>query len=203
MRFSVKLPDGQKLIIIKQFWTGKTEIRLDNAIIGNMGMKREQSFKLKYKDGSEHSLSIKQPLFDPLPYAFLNGHDVFASKRFDKLQTAAICSPLLLCCMLGAIPAMIGCGGVYINYFIARQDEWKAPARWGAIASVPIVGLTVLLLINGAVWQTTKAKDKLSPEAQVHHYDPTEDDRDPRLWARPSSDPAEAARQERWVREGR
>jgi hypothetical protein len=207
MQFTKKLPDGQNLIINKAFWTGKTEVRLDNGILGEMKFKREQNFKFKYKDGTEHSLTIKQPFFDPMPLVLLDGNDIFASERFDQIQTAIICLPLLLVLKLGAIPAAIGCGSVYLNFFIARQNAWKKPLRWTAISVVPVIGAGVVFMVHGLVWgtQTQEKSDNgyyLQTQTTTHHYDPTEDDQNPRLWAQPK-DAAETERQERWTREGR
>lgn len=201
MRFTVKLPDGQKLIITKQFWTGSTEIRLDKKIIGKMGMKREQTFSLEFKDGSSHSLRVKHPLFDPLPFAFLDGNDVFASKRFSLLLNAIIMSPLLLVLQLGAIPAMIGCGGVYLNFYIARLDKLQAPVRWTAIGAVPVIGACILIAFNGLILGAKNDKLKKTTPV-VQELDPVQDPRNFRFGTR-QSDPAEVERQRRWVEEGR
>jgi hypothetical protein len=208
MQFTKKLPDGQTVIIRKAFWTGKTEVRLDNGIIGTMGLAREQSFPFKYKDGTGHTLKIKHHLLDPMPFVFLDGHDVFASQRFNKLQTAIICLPALLVLKLGAVPALIGVGSVYLNFFVARRQSWDTRLRWLSIGIVPVIGLAVVLLVNDLAWKaaskgTIKTGYYLQTTSTTHKYDPSEDDRNPRLWAHPSANPTEAERQRRWVEEGR
>lgn len=210
MRWSVTLQDGQKLIIDKGFWTGKIELRLGNAIIGRMGMKREQAFQIKTKDGTEQPLTVKHCWLDPIPQILLGGKDLMAPQRFNKWQTAILSIPALLVilCRGGAVPAIVGIGGVYLNFFIARQEHVPAPLRWTAIGIVPVVGLVFLLVVSDLVWSTqSKEKSKsgyhLKTKAPTHQYDPAEDDRDARLWAHPHGDPSEAERQRRWVEEGR
>lgn len=202
MQFNFNLTLGQKLVVNKAFWTGKTEVLLDNVIQGTMkGFGRQETFRIKYKDDSEHSLLIKHPILDPMPMVVLDGNDLTAAERFSPLQTALICAPILLILQLGAIPALLGTGSVYLNFFIARQPSLTPPVRWAAIGLVPVLGLIIVSSLSAMLWGTVK--DKKDAQAQTHHYDPTEDDNDPRQWARPRGNAAEAERQERWVREGR
>lgn len=214
MQWSLTLRDGQKLIVNKEFWTGKTEVRLDNRIVGKMGMVREQTFPLAMKDEKEHSLTVKHCLLDPIPQLLLDGRDLMSSERFNKWQTAILCLPALLVVQLGAIPALIGVGGVYLNFFIARQKDWVPPLRWTAIGLVPVIGFVITAGVSALVWGGVDKPhhEKLGGRhygktvGPIKMYDPRDDDNDPRLWAKPPAN-AEAAergaRAARWVEEGR
>lgn len=208
MQWSVTVPDGQKLTIDKEFWTGKIELRRGNAIFGKMGMVRQQTFPITMKDGTEHSLTVKHCWLDPVPLVLLGGKDLLSALRFSKLQTAFICLPAVLMLKLGAIPALIAVGCIYFNFFIARQGNLAMPLRWAVISIVPVIGLVAILYINDLVWGPQaglkhKGKHHQQAATPIKPYDPTEDDREARLWAHPRGNTEEAARQERWVREGR
>lgn len=160
MRYEIKLQDGQKLIVDKAFWTGKIEVRLDNGILGTRGWNSVEPFTIKFKDGSEHSLVVKHAKLDPMPYVLLDGNDILASQRFSKAQTAVICLPIVLIVQLGAIPALVACASVYLNFFIARDKRLSQQLRWAAIGAVPLIGFIFLQWFNVLIWGTFMPAEK-------------------------------------------
>lgn len=177
MRFEALLPAGRRVVVEKNFWTTQTEIRLDNVVIGRSLGNSKEPVKFKSRNGKEHSLMVKHEVLDPMPRLLLDGTDLFASERFGALQTAIICVPVLLILQLGAIPALIGVGSVYVNYFVARRDNLPMTARWAVIAVVPVIGFVAITALSTLVWggENSKKSHASSTQPQTSSYeDPPE-----------------------------
>lgn len=202
MRFEARLSDFQKVIVEKGFWTGKTEVRLDNVIIGKFFGNSKEPLIFKFKDGSDGSLEVKHEILDPMPQLLFNGRDLLASERFPPAQTAIICLPALLILQLGAIPAVVGIGSVYLNYFVARNSKLRPPIRWTVIGSVPVVGFIVLAAFSSLVWGDVESKKPRSQKRAQQPSQPQPKYEDPPEWfmRKPSEAQLEA---ERYTREGK
>lgn len=200
MRFETRLPDNQKVVVEKNFWTAQTEVRVDNVIIGKTSGNTKEPFRFKGKDGTERYLTLKHEILDPMPQLLVDGKDLFASSRFSPVQTVIICLPAGLALQLGFIPVLVGLGSVYANYFIARNTSLNLPIKWSIIGIVPMLGFLVIaathLLVSGCTQNHTTHRGPASSHVSPSTYE------DPPEWSsrKPTAAQLEA---ERYTREGK
>jgi hypothetical protein len=155
MKFDLQLADGQTLTIEKSPWFGTGKASIGQTLIGKFTWRGKSPLRLKFNDGSEHTLVVKNHLLDPVPTPIIDGTEHPLARKLEKWETAVVCVPALLILFGGALPAGVGLGGTYLNFYVLRNQKIPAPLRWSLIGAVPIIGFIVLALISAVIYGST------------------------------------------------
>jgi hypothetical protein len=159
MKFKVKLGDGQTLVVDRNIWLGGVKLRIGKTPIGPWNARTKEPIAIELKDGSQKKLTLKIGYFDPAPRVFLDNIEIEHARKLEKWETAIVCLPILLAAFMGAIPVLVGFGGVYINYGLIRNNDMSPVLRWSLIGINPIIGASLLLMIGLAMNPHPVAKE--------------------------------------------